>query len=308
MAKKQIKQTKFMFAQVKGFEGDELIAVASTGALDRDNEIIDPGAWGESLDGYRANPVILATHQHRLASGSSPVIGSASTIDATEKGLIFKMKFAGTALGREYEQLYREGHMRAFSVGFIPIDGKWEDLNRGALDTAAGGKAAEAAKRPPAERGSPSQGLKRVWHITKAELLEISAVPVPANPEALAAMRAAGAMGAADEGLATTIAAEIMLAMAEFDLAGKLADRLTATGTGALSDRLEQIENRQALILDRLSELAEAISLSSDTLGAFASPPLRAPAGGDGGSKHGDSEGQDAIKRAAAKLKAATKT
>ncbi|MFW6124793.1 MAG: HK97 family phage prohead protease [Pirellulales bacterium] len=163
----QVKE-KFLFARVKGWEGDELVAVASTGSLDRHGEIIDPGAWTETLDIYRANPVILATHLHRLSTGDSPVIGSASRIDlegsGDERELTFRMKFAGTELGRQYEQLYRDGHMRAFSVGFIPLTDEMRETD------VAG-------------------GTKRVLVITKAELIEISAVPVPANPDALVRMR-----------------------------------------------------------------------------------------------------------------------
>ena len=42
----ETKAEKFIFAQAKGFDqAGELAAVASTGALDRDNEIIEPEAW-----------------------------------------------------------------------------------------------------------------------------------------------------------------------------------------------------------------------------------------------------------------------
>lgn len=174
------KAEKFIFAEVKAFnaETNELDAVASTEAMDRDNEIIEAEAWRTSLPAYRANPVVLATHLHRTASGASPVIGSAVRIDVEGRALAFRLKFAGTELGREYGSLYRDRHMRAFSVGFYPVSGEWREFNRD-------------GKRVP----DGTKGAKRVWVHTEVELWEISAVPVPSNPEALARMRAAGLFG-----------------------------------------------------------------------------------------------------------------
>lgn len=170
--------TKYLFAMVKEAEGDagedrpwDLEAVASTGGKDRDSEIIEPEAWRESLDGYRRNPVILATHQHRLMDGRSPVIGSSVQTDLADGQLVIRPKFAGTPLGQEYRQLYAERHMRAFSVGFIPIEGGMQERDLG------GGK------------------KKRLYVHTRVELLEVSAVPVPANPDALARSIALSAAG-----------------------------------------------------------------------------------------------------------------
>ena len=164
-------EPKYIFAVCqKRIAGEPLYAVASTGVIDRADEVIDPGAWDGTLKVYRDNPVMLACHQHRLITGSSPVIGSAPDMDVVNRELGFHPLFAGTPLGREYGQLYDEGHMRAFSVGFIPKKGETRDI-----------------------------GGKRIYVHTEVELLEVSAVPVPANPEALARARAAAlALGAAD--------------------------------------------------------------------------------------------------------------
>jgi len=155
-------KTKYFFAKVKAVneQGRTIDAVASTRDLDRDKEIIEPIAFAESLDSFRANPVILATHQHRLSTGSSPVIGSAipESIKITENEVLFVMTFATTSLGEEYWQLYKDKHMRAFSIGFIPVE--YED------------------------KKDESLGWVRTY--TKIELLEISAVPVPSNRRALA--------------------------------------------------------------------------------------------------------------------------
>lgn len=155
-------KTQYFFAQVKAVNEQDrtLDAVASTRDLDRDKDIIEPSAFVESLDSFKANPVILAIHQHRLSTGSSPVIGSAipDSIKITDNEVLFTMTFATTALGEEYWQLYRDKHMRAFSIGFIPIE--YEDKK--------------------------DESLGWVRTFTKIELLEISAVPVPSNRSALA--------------------------------------------------------------------------------------------------------------------------
>ncbi len=161
---------QFFFAAVKNINTEDrtIDVVASTIDKDRDGDIILPSAFKKSIKSFKANPVILACHQHRLQTGSSPVIGSAipETIKITDKALLFTMKFADTALGEEYWILYRDEHMRAFSVGFIPE--KWEDA-----------------------RDDNGRVSHRTY--TQVELLETSAVPVPSNRRALA--RAKGYFG-----------------------------------------------------------------------------------------------------------------
>jgi len=156
-------KAQFLFANVKAINTEErtIDVVASTADKDRDGDIILPSAFKKSIKSFRSNPVILACHQHRLSSGSSPVIGSAipETIEITDKALAFKMKFAETPLGEEYWVLYRDKHMRAFSVGFIAE--KWED-----------------------SRDDNGRFTHRTY--TQVELLEVSAVPVPSNRQALA--------------------------------------------------------------------------------------------------------------------------
>jgi hypothetical protein len=66
------------------------------------------------------------------------------------------VEFAQTDLSEQYWQLYSTGFMRAVSIGFLPK--AWRDV---------------------LEDG------KRIREFTEVELLEISAVAVPANPDAL---------------------------------------------------------------------------------------------------------------------------
>jgi len=282
-----MKTEKFLFAQVsKIAENGELDAVASTGALDRQGEIIEPGAWANSLPAYRENPVILATHLHRLTTGDSPVIGSVTTIDVDGEALTFHMRFAETDLGKQYASLYRDSHMRAFSVGFAPISGEWRDLNRGA--GAAGGE-------------------KRVWVHTEVELWEISAVPVPANPEALARMRELEALANMPEARQVTqVAKEALAFVVKAEVAGPLNDLQSAIRDlqSEIRDSQHAIERAAAAHLDELLALfPESLLNGADEPDAPArrERPGSAGAGADGGDVA--AAVADALGRAAKSLK-----
>jgi HK97 family phage prohead protease len=154
-------EEKNFFGYVKSINREDktIEIVASTSEIDRDNEVIEPQAFVQTINSFKSNPVVLSCHQHRLQSGESPVIGSAipDSIIISDKDLRFKIRFADTSLGENYWRLYRDKHMRACSIGFIPIEGVSKRTNS-----------------------------KDVYHHTKIELLEVSLVPVPSNRQALA--------------------------------------------------------------------------------------------------------------------------
>jgi HK97 family phage prohead protease len=104
------------------------------------------------LTNFAKNPVILFAHDYR----SKPV-GKALWTKAAPEGLIGKIQFADTTEGKEIYYLYSEGFMNAFSVGFMAI-----------------------------------QDQKNPKILRQCELLEVSCVPVPCNPEALAQRYIAG--------------------------------------------------------------------------------------------------------------------
>jgi HK97 family phage prohead protease len=117
---------------------------------DRDGELIESSAW--KLDNYRKNPVLMLCHDY-----SSPPVGKVLWIKSDANGLKFKAKFANTDRGKEIYQLYKEGIMSAFSVGFSPNPNG-------------------SVKNPTEPK---YKGLKTVYK--DVELLEISCVPIPAN-------------------------------------------------------------------------------------------------------------------------------
>lgn len=130
--------------------------VASDDGVDLDGEIVAAGAFHEHRDIFMSNSCVLAGHQHHLASGLSPVIGEVLQLHTDKNPMIGRMEFAPDAAGeivRNHYALYRSGKQKAFSVGFCVQE-------------------------------TVKQGRRNI--ITKGVLLEISAVPVPANSRALA--------------------------------------------------------------------------------------------------------------------------
>lgn len=129
-------------------------AYVSTFNWDRAGERFAKGAW--NLDNYKKNPIVLWGHD-----GSKPPIGKAVQVEETPDGL-----FAETVFDEQSPEamsifsLFQRGFLNAFSVGFIP---------RGS-DTMA-----------TEDMGNGQKGLV----FKSVELLEYSAVSIPANPGAL---------------------------------------------------------------------------------------------------------------------------
>ena len=127
-----------------------MVAAISTDAVDRMGEVLDP--TGVDLKNYKANPVVLWAHDYER-----PPIAKAQWVKRDGKVILSKLKFAPTEFAQEIKMLYEQKFMNTFSVGFIPKE--WVD-------------------------GDGDKSPRRKY--TSWELLEYSAVPVPANPEALA--------------------------------------------------------------------------------------------------------------------------
>lgn len=144
---------------VKSIDGESRVitALASSGAIDRDGEIVEPAALKKVMPDYMKNPVILASHTHRLSDGRAPVIGKVVAYRFDRKGLWIDVEFAPTELGQEYFRLYQGRYMRGFSIGFMGL--KTDRRNVG--------------------------GRSVLVHTEIAELYEISACAIPCNPEAL---------------------------------------------------------------------------------------------------------------------------
>lgn len=126
--------------------------VLSTDDVDRHGDIVSADGW--RLDAYRENPVLLWAHDYRR-----PAIGRAVALWLEPHRLMARMEFAPSAFAQEIAALYAAGFQWGVSVGFRPIRCE--------------------------ERRDPRTGLCIGLRYLEQELLEVSAVPVPANRSAL---------------------------------------------------------------------------------------------------------------------------
>ena len=135
-------------------EGDpeQMGFVLSTDEVDRYGDVIEAGGW--DLAAYRSNPVFLWAHDY-----ARPVIGRAVDTWLESHRLLARMEFAATPFAMEVAGLYRAGYQRGVSVGFRPLRYR--------------------------ERRDEKTGALLGIRFLEQELLEVSAVPVPANGHAL---------------------------------------------------------------------------------------------------------------------------
>ncbi len=126
--------------------------VASSESEDRLGDVVRSNGW--ELDEYRRNPVFLWAHDYTRTP-----VGRSVWVGVEGSRLLNAVVFAPTEFAREVESLYRQRFLRAVSVGFRAKAFTFRKGSVGAVD-----------------------GVE----FTRQELLEVSAVPVPANPQALA--------------------------------------------------------------------------------------------------------------------------
>ena len=124
--------------------------IASTEGVGRDGLIINADGW--QLDNFRANPVVLWAHDY---GGGRPPIGRAD-VEVSGKKLMADVTFdPDDEFAQQIERKYRSGFLSAVSVG-------WDTIEM-----------------------APSDNPNMAGRVTKADLLDISAVPVPGDPSAL---------------------------------------------------------------------------------------------------------------------------
>lgn len=130
---------------VKDIGEGMLDAIVASNSVDRHGEVLD--IKGLDISKYKENPVVAWAHNYE-----EPPIAKALSIRKTSDGkLVSRMQFAIDIypFANQIYKLYKYGFMKAFSIGFIPLE-----INDNVY--------------------------------TKSEMLEYSAVLLPANPDALA--------------------------------------------------------------------------------------------------------------------------
>lgn len=154
-----------------GPETDRVLEfTGTTETEDRDGDIIKADGW--QFDRYLKNPVFLPFH-NAWTVPAAKCVGISKAPGST--GTSFQIKFATidelcsnpstpsneALLADTLYNAYKNGYMNAVSIGFIPLESQENDSN---IDI------------PAWQRG-------RIF--TRQEMLELSAVAIPSNPDAL---------------------------------------------------------------------------------------------------------------------------
>jgi len=125
-----------------------IVHYISTADKDRTNEVINPSVIVDS--NYKKNPVVLFSHNYDWVIGKS-LWGK---VDSTGYGYLSKTQFAKTPLADEIFNLYKDGFLNSWSIGYRELEpGNYLDDG--------------------------------TYSYNSIELLEYSSVSVPANPGAL---------------------------------------------------------------------------------------------------------------------------
>ena len=125
--------------------------VASTARLDRDNDTIDPKGW--IFDNFQKHPILVANHM--TSRDLDSIIGKIENIHVEGDAVVMTARYFINRGNKKADwawQLVKEG-IDAYSVSFIPIE--YTENEKGGID------------------------------YKKQELLEVSQVVLPANPDAV---------------------------------------------------------------------------------------------------------------------------
>jgi len=136
-------------------------AVVSTETRDRDGDIIRASGW--DVDNFMANPVMLDSHRY---GSIEAIIGQWTAMATRGKSLVGEATYdvgQGIPAADRGFQLAQEGRA-AFSVGFIPDMSKAKEIKA-------------------------TDSMWPNYEFNGQELLEVSQVSVPANPDALQRMK-----------------------------------------------------------------------------------------------------------------------
>jgi len=134
---------------------------ASVGTIDRYGEVVLPEAFRADLDRFlRDDHIFAANHRYVNEAGEPLVIGKVLSGIIDDKGLLCTFRFDTDPISEKWWQKYKSGTLKSFSIGFIPIASEYRKIKSG-------------------------ESERNVLHYTEIELLEISAVPIPANRESM---------------------------------------------------------------------------------------------------------------------------
>jgi hypothetical protein len=137
--------------------------IASTATTDRYGDVVDQATW--KLDNYRMNPVIQVDHSYE----AEDTVGRGASVQVVDNALVVDIVWGTDVESQCIAQKVVEGLLSAVSVGFRP------------------GRVTNRSEMPADHPYYADKEVNR-WGVIyyDCELLEISVVAIPANPEALA--------------------------------------------------------------------------------------------------------------------------
>lgn len=142
-------------AKTKAGQGKPIRFLASSSGLKRDGLDLDPQRF--FFDNFARNPVFLRFHDYWTAP-----IGRVTT-EVTDRGLEVDVVFdPGDEVAVDFERKYREGYMHAVSIG-------WDFVKR----------------MRDGDGNITEDETQAVEHVEGYDLLDVSAVAVPGDPDAL---------------------------------------------------------------------------------------------------------------------------
>ncbi|MFE9337759.1 HK97 family phage prohead protease [Streptomyces sp. NPDC007063] len=207
------RQTLVVPVDWKAIDGDDenvLEGYASTfDNIDLQYDVVAKGAFKSTLSRVRKGEVpYLADHMASVRN----VLGTIVDAVEDEKGLKIQVRFAGDADAQAIRQKMEEGHIRKMSIGYEPLQWRYE-----------------------------TRGQKRVRVLEDVKLWEVSAVVFPANPEAVIERVKSAVHDTIDEAVQGAVAAggderEIKAAIADWAKASTVAD------VGDVAEQLGAVE------------------------------------------------------------------
>src|SRR5262249_52946105 len=94
-----------------------ILSVITTSDRDRAGDVIIPAGL-RNADEYMKNPVVLWAHNRFTI----PPIGTCQRLDVQPDRIVAETKFAqGVPFAEDLFQLYDQGVLRGWSIGFVPI-------------------------------------------------------------------------------------------------------------------------------------------------------------------------------------------
>jgi hypothetical protein len=225
-------------------------AIVSSESIDRDGDVIRASGW--NLKNFMKHPVVIANHDYASLRSVIGIWEEMKVVGTTMKGTARLFIGKGNPQADWAFELAKEDAL-AFSVGFIPDMDKASPLHD---DDAFGVRGMEYKSQ---------------------ELLEVSAVTVPSNPDAL--QRIAKGIGDDSvrkelrEAILAEIAEERLTAMPEEDEAVAVNEALVTEVAAKVFEMLKQEAPTETEVVEDVTETAEPIE-SGEAEGEGISEPM----------------------------------